>query len=36
MADQTGIQPLIWDMDVNGNLFTVNAALLWDVGSHPR
>ncbi|CAH1208175.1 putative metallo-hydrolase YflN [Paenibacillus allorhizoplanae] len=30
MADQAGIQPLILDMDVNGNPFTVHAALLWD------
>lgn len=30
MGDQAGIQPFILDMDVNGNPFTVHAALLWD------
>jgi glyoxylase-like metal-dependent hydrolase (beta-lactamase superfamily II) len=30
MANQAGIQPFILDMDVNGNPFTVHAALLWD------
>ncbi|MDR6550559.1 MBL fold metallo-hydrolase [Paenibacillus qinlingensis] len=30
MANQAGIQPLILDMNVNGNSFLVHAALLWD------
>ncbi|OCT11342.1 MBL fold metallo-hydrolase [Paenibacillus pectinilyticus] len=30
MADQAGVQPLILNMDINGNPFIVHAALLWD------